>query len=262
METQAKEQLQQSVAKWQTEKQANEELIAQMKENKERRRKEMEEMEQQKAQWLSEQEEDRKKEKELLDNINSLSYTKPRDQERAGVIQPPPARARWVNPARELHYLPVKDGRMYWTAMNTFNNEKEEELEVRFEKHSAEITEAQAKLADFLTAKDIEGEWRAKVTAWKGVEASISSARGVGEDVQETRMREKEFEDNKTKMLKQINFDKKPVKKVESSDPVGSSSALEELEEKHRRELVALQEEHNREVKRLQEQGGRKKEKF
>lgn len=80
METQAKEQLQQSVAKWQTEKQANEELIAQMKENKERRRKEMEEMEQQKAQWLSEQEEDRKKEKELLDNINSLAYTKPRDQ--------------------------------------------------------------------------------------------------------------------------------------------------------------------------------------
>ena len=80
MSTAAKEQLQQSVAKWQTEKQANEELIAQMKENKERRRKEMEEMEQQKAQWLSEEEEDRKKEKELLDNINSLSYTKPRDQ--------------------------------------------------------------------------------------------------------------------------------------------------------------------------------------
>ena len=75
-------------------------------------------------------------------------------------------------------------------------------------------------------------------------------------------MREKEFEDNKTKMLKQINFDKKPVKKVESSEPVGSSSALEELEEKHRREMVALQEEHNREVHRLQEQGGRKKEKF
>ena len=40
----AKEHLQQSVAKWQTEKQANEELIAQMKENKERRRKEMEEI--------------------------------------------------------------------------------------------------------------------------------------------------------------------------------------------------------------------------
>merc|ERR1719150_1656938 len=53
-----KENLKQSVKKWNSEKSANEEYIAQMRANKEARKKEMEEMERMKAQLLEEEEEE------------------------------------------------------------------------------------------------------------------------------------------------------------------------------------------------------------
>merc|ERR1712107_211194 len=114
-----KENLKQSVKKWNSEKSANEEYIAQMRANKEARKREMEEMERMKVQLLEEEEEEEAAAAAML------------NPDKAPEVKKPDAP---VDPAGQ-------------------GNKSKAQLERRFEEQSHEIKEAQEKMAEIVLAK-------------------------------------------------------------------------------------------------------------
>merc|ERR1712107_112834 len=146
-----KENLKQSVKKWNSEKSANEEYIAQMRANKEARKREMEEMERMKAQLLEEEEDEEAAAAAMLNPDKAPEVKKP---------DAPVDPAGQGNKSKEqLEMEEAMDTdqlrdrvQEYWRAYTSLKGEKAQ-LERRFEEQSHEIKEAQEKMAEIVLAK-------------------------------------------------------------------------------------------------------------
>merc|ERR1712192_188331 len=154
--------MKQSVKKWNSEKSANEEYIAQMRANKEARKKEMEEMERMKAQLLEEEEEEDaaaaammnpdaaaevKKVEAVVDPVQGNKSKEQLEMEEALVQRIRPLILEGMDTEQ------LKDRMQeYWKAYSSLKSEKAQ-LGKRFEEQSHEIKEAQEKMSEIVLAK-------------------------------------------------------------------------------------------------------------
>merc|ERR1719192_217240 len=156
------ENLKQSVKKWNSEKSANEEYIAQMRANKEARKRELEEMERMKAQLLEEEEEEDaaaaammnpdapSEVKKVEAAVDPVQGNKSKEQ-----LEMEEALAQRIRPLNleGMDTDQLKDRvQEYWRAYTSLKGEKAQ-LERRFEEQSHEIKEAQEKMAEIVLAK-------------------------------------------------------------------------------------------------------------
>merc|ERR1719153_569674 len=158
-----KEHLKQSVKKWNSEKSANEEYIAQMRANKEARKKEMEEMEDPTQQLLEEEEEEEAAAAAMLNPDKAPEVKKPdapvdpagqgnKSKEQLEMEEALAQRIRPLN-LEAMDTDQLKDRvQEYWRAYTSLRGEKAQ-LERRFEEQSHEIKEAQEKMAEIVLAK-------------------------------------------------------------------------------------------------------------
>jgi len=157
-----KEHMKQSVKKWNSEKSANEEYIAQMRANKEARKREMEEMERMKAQLLEEEEEEDaaaaammnpdaptevKKVEAAVDPVQGNKSKEQLEMEEALAQRIRPLNLEGMDTDQLKNRL-----QEYWKAYSSLKSEKAQ-LAKRFEEQSHEIKEAQEKLSEIVLAK-------------------------------------------------------------------------------------------------------------
>lgn len=153
-----------TVQKWNSEKEANESAIAQMRANKEARKKEMEEMEKMKAKMLAEQEQEQS---EL--QVDTLPEDTPKKEEKK---DEKPADTNHAFKSKEQVELeealservrPLAIGALdsdqlkervqeYWKTYSSLKKEKEE-LGMRFSEQDQEIKDAQERLAEIVMEK-------------------------------------------------------------------------------------------------------------
>merc|ERR1719362_2171394 len=146
--------MKQSVKKWNSEKSANEEYIAQMRANKEARKREMEEMERMKAQMLEEEEEEDaaaaammnpdapaevKKVEAAVDPVQGNKSKEQLEMEEALAQRIRPLNLEGMDTDKLKDRL-----QEYWKAYSSLKSEKAQ-LAKRFEEQSHEIKEAQEK---------------------------------------------------------------------------------------------------------------------
>jgi len=160
-----KNDIKQSVERWKSEKEANEEYIAQMRANKEARKKEMEEMEKMKAQLLEEEDEEEPINPDLIGDIKPpvaqnndvasvvVDKNEPfKSKEQAEMEEALAQRVRPLN-MEGLDTDQLKDrAKEYWKAYTSIKMEKRQ-LAERLAEQDAEIRDVQERLAEFILAK-------------------------------------------------------------------------------------------------------------
>jgi len=153
-----KEDMKQTVQKWKSEKEANEEYIAQMRANKEARRKEMEEMERLKAQLLEDDEaESGEVPPEFADQVTKVEIVdknqsfKSREQVEMNLAMN--ERIRPLAAVETFDTTQLQDrAKEYWKTITSLVMEKGQ-LATRLQEQDIELKEAREQLAEVVLAK-------------------------------------------------------------------------------------------------------------